>query len=62
MGDLEDNPLAAVSRVARPEPPHARSRRLHEAFEAYWKKREHMRLSEEALARRLSARAPDGVG
>ena len=62
MGDLEDNPLTAVSRVARPELPDARSRRLHEAFEAYWKKREHMRLSEEALARRRSGRVPDGVG
>jgi hypothetical protein len=49
MSHLDDSSLDAGSTAAPPDSPEARSRRLHEEFEAYYAERKRRRLTAEAL-------------
>jgi hypothetical protein len=59
MSYLDDSSLDGASWVAASNSREARSRRLHEDFEAYYAERERRRLNEEARARRTAARRSD---
>ena len=60
MSHFDDSSLDAGSTAAPPDTPEARSRRLHEEFEAYYAERERRRLTAEALARRMAAWCTNG--
>ena len=59
MSHLDDSSLDAGSTTAPQDTPEARSRRLHEEFEAYYAERERRRLTAEARTRRMTAGCAD---